>query len=113
MTVKKNAVYGGTFPFSVTALRQGNCFADWITVAALCHSSTGELFKQKNGSYNDGDCDFNVRICAPHEAEICDDATGRTNHPNYTVITEYDYKYPFDNLRDIPAKTSVTDIFKG
>lgn len=113
MTVKKNAVYSGSFPFSGTALRQGNCFADWITVAALCHSSTGELFKQKNGSYIDGDCDFNVRICAPHEAEICDDAAGRTNHPNYTVITEYDYKYPFDYLRDIPAKTSVTDILNG
>ena len=95
-----------------------NGFGDWILAAALNHPSANELrtkFGLEDLEQNDA-CE--LKIIRSNAASAAESATASefSFGPSVEIIEEinrrFAFKYPYDELRTLEAKTSVSELVK-
>ena len=94
-------------PFSKNSIYLGNSYADWLMIA-LMHDRLGKL--QESDEWN---CNYSFEFIAPRNSKVEikeNEEKFDQDLPNLKEI--FDYKYPYELLNSVPAKTSVTDILK-
>ncbi len=91
-----------------------NCYADWIIPCLLLHSDSADLRKTVGYKYEgvknpyavlSGIYELNTRVAGNTEYEYKPD-----NDAIKLIKDRLDYQYPFDILRQIEAKSSVSAI---
>ena len=92
-----------------------NCYADWLVPCMLLHPDAKEL-REMTGETGVSPCESEGMLIKVFKVNECviPDAPAATETPDYELSQEIrkriNYVYPFDALRSIEAKASVSDI---
>jgi len=102
-------------PFIENSLSSAKSYADWIVTAAMCHKD-GVVLRRTDEDFPvcDFDCKFSVALTKPSvefEQQVYEE-----NMENIIETVDlsdvFSYKYPYEYINSVPAKTSVTEILK-
>ncbi len=100
----------GLLPFNKNSIYRGNSYAEWIFSAIICNSNAKQL---RRGSWDIKEINYDTKFTAEiyyPKAERIDTVNDEIKDVNIDFGDKFLYKYPYECLDSIPAKTSVTDI---